>query len=398
LEGFGKSDDGERTDIQPLDDESESGGDSEGGDSDKVGVIYARVSSQKQADNYSIDAQIERMGRKAEELDISLPYEPVVDRGQSAKSFDQDGPKKIFKMAAEDKITHLLVVDEDRVGRDPPEAFYYVWRLRKDYGVKLVTSDGEADVQTLMGLIKTNVKFLSAGISNRQRAKSSLRGKVQSFKEQNWVLPKVPPGYAKDGDGWIEKKEEWEAVIRDIFHLFLEFSDGGVYKKVAETVNQKYSNILSESLDPRKIKRILKNSVYIGKPKITGDMVEAEYDGDVPVPDPDLAYVTRDTFDRVQEKIRRIREKHSSSGDKKVIEINDLVEEFGFGKVMDNIPELVPVCPECGERMVKNGQRKLGVDSDLWSQNWICRDESCRKQKVEPNKENLEKIRKKGVR
>ncbi|KXA93443.1 hypothetical protein AKJ64_00630 [candidate division MSBL1 archaeon SCGC-AAA259E17] len=166
LDGFDQSDDESEAEIRTLEKKSGSSNSPEKESSDRTGVIYARVSSQKQVDNYSIDAQIERMERKAEELGISLPYDPIVDRGQSAKNFKQEGPKRIFEMAAEGKITHLLVVDEDRVGRDPPEAFYYVWRLRKDYGVKLVTPDGEADVKTLMGLIKTNVKFLSAGISN----------------------------------------------------------------------------------------------------------------------------------------------------------------------------------------------------------------------------------------
>ncbi|KXA93442.1 hypothetical protein AKJ64_00625 [candidate division MSBL1 archaeon SCGC-AAA259E17] len=175
--------------------------------------------------------------------------------------------------------------------------------------------------------------------------------------------------------------------------MFLKVDERGIYKKVAEKVNQNHSSMLSEPLDSRKIKRILKNSVYIGKPKITGDMVEAEYDGHVTVSDPDLAYVTQDVFDRVQEKIRKIEEKHSSNGGTKVVEMKSLIKEFGLDTVKNNIPDIAVLCPDCGERMVKNGQKELGKDSNLKSHNWICKNKNCGRQRLAPNKKNLEKIR-----
>lgn len=204
-------------------------------------------------------------------------------------------------------------------------------------------------------------------------------------------MPKVPYGYEKDGDGWIEKKKGWGSVIRDIFDLFLKFDIEGSYKKVAEAVPRKHSEVISESLGSRKIKRILKNPVYIGEPKITGNMVDAEYDNDVTVPDPDLAYVTKDIFDRVQKKIRKIAEKHSTKNNDKVVEMEDLVKEFGLEEVENNIPNIAILCPNCGEKMVKNGQRTLKLDSQLKSHNWICK--NCGRQLLAPNKKNLEKIR-----
>jgi len=97
--------------------------------------------------------------------------------------------------------------------------------------------------------------------------------------------------------------------------------------------------------------------------------------GKVVIKDPSLAYVTEDIFEKVQTVIKAKSAKYSRR--KKPVE--DLVETFGL-EVMDFLPYVRVVCPNCGSVMNSNG----GSD-------YICPKDGRHLNPVK--KTNLQKIR-----
>ncbi|OYT30577.1 MAG: hypothetical protein B6U94_06435 [Thermofilum sp. ex4484_79] len=114
-------------------------------------------------------------------------------------------------------MTHALVITLDRIGRNPVESLYFVYTLR-DLGVKIVTLNGEIDVNDIGDLCKAALECLFAGIEIRNLVKRTQKGKERSFRNKNWNKP-VPVGYAKDGSR-IRKRLEYSPVVRGAHVLF----------------------------------------------------------------------------------------------------------------------------------------------------------------------------------
>jgi len=328
---------------------------------DRVGIIYARVSSKAQAEEgESLPSQIEVMTEIAKKDNIRLPFEPIAD-DVSGKNFRRRGNlERILKLAEENKITHLLSLDIHRIGRNPIENLYYIHRLR-ELGVKIRTKDEELDIHKITDLIITMIKSLAALMEVNALVERTQRGKIQKWKNKNWIKP-VPLGYEKD-DSWIGKDLQKASLIKDIWT----FRGGESYGGFCRMINKKYSPLLDSPLKPSQLKRMLRDPVYVGKPKYAGVTVDA----------PELAFVDQATFDEVQRALEK-KSRRRNYEDKKFVEAKDLVNMFGVHyaeRVLGD--EIAWIC--CGKPMVKNGPKKVG---NVWVHNYLCQE--CKAQKPRP--------------
>lgn len=140
---------------------------------------------------------MDKLKRIASKLGIDLPHEPIIDVISTSKHLSKN-LQRILRLAEEGKITHLLVISLDRIGRNPIEALYFIYNLR-EMGVKIVTLDGEIDVHEIKDLCKAAIECLFAGIETRNLAERTQRGKEMSFRKKNWNKP-VPFGYVRVGE------------------------------------------------------------------------------------------------------------------------------------------------------------------------------------------------------
>ncbi|MFC7137286.1 recombinase family protein [Halobaculum litoreum] len=93
-------------------------GEDQSDESEDTGIIYARVSSQKQArEGDSLETQVDQLKRIAKNEDIPLHCEPIQDRAQTGGSFERDGIQRVFREAQMEGPSYLLVQDVDRIGR-----------------------------------------------------------------------------------------------------------------------------------------------------------------------------------------------------------------------------------------------------------------------------------------
>lgn len=383
--------------IEPeVKDEKSEKGDAE--DNRSIGLIYARVSSEKQQkiknddgdrndnvfDEGSIEGQIEELEQIAENKEIDLPYDPIVDGAKSGTNFDRDGIKEVFEKAKHKKFDFLLVEKVDRIGRSAAETLYFIHILQSECDVKLITSGGMMNMEETEDLMHTTLLSLMAEIQNDLRTTKASKERVRGFlKKKNWKCrsPTTPLGYDETDDGWLEVNPDEKRIIRDLFKKFRECR---TYNETERYIDQKYGTHI---LDGHKVKTILKNPVYIGEPRVPEHWIEDTiYENDLEEPELNLLRDEEDTeidvseeiFHEVQEIIEKKNQKHSSKDD--TMDLIDFIEEFSlFAVVQGSKP--ATLLHHCGEPLIKDGQ--VDLRRGYTTHRYRC--PAC-EEKVEPEK------------
>ena len=338
------------------------------------GLIYARVSGHSQTkegddtddainDEGSIKGQIEEMQEIAARENIELPYDPITDKAQSGTDFDRDGIKEVFEKAQRPEIAYLLIEKVDRIGRNAPETLYFIYILQSECDVTLLTSNGrEQDVGRSMGLLHTTLMSLMAEIQNDLRTTKAKKERIRGFlKKKNWKCrsPKVPLGYNKTEDGWLEVNPSEKQIVREMFQKFAECES---YRETRRYIDETYSD---DILDGHKVKTLLQYSVYVGNPKLPEEwLIETTYENDLHEPelnllkedDASLIDVTPEIFDQVQDIIDRKNRRGSTDDD--AMDLLDFLEEFSlFAVIQGSAP--ATLLHDCGTPLIKDGQATL---------------------------------------
>lgn len=356
------------------------------------GVIYARVSSNEQAEEgYGLETQISDLREIADQEDIALVREPIKDAGESGTDFERDGIKEVFRLATEGEITHLLVDDADRLGRSAPQTVYFVHVLQTKCDVNIVTSAGELDTTQIHGLIEMTMKALSSHMAAQERARKANRSRVRRFiDDKQWLswFQQVPVGYQERDDGWIQPNTDEIPLVEEMFSRFVECES---YAATRRHLRDRYEDVLSKPFTRGQVKRHLQKRVYVGEPTIPVDGIEDD-EAEKSVEDPELALVDGDTYETAQEIIHE--KTRTNSTDESGIDVDFLIEEFGLFPVLESSPVVAILCPDCGSRMVKNGQRNLS--GALKRHNYICTSGDCGTQRRFPYLSEYKEIRQEG--
>lgn len=307
----------------------------------KRGVILARVSTDKQAkEGYSLDHQLETLRKLAEEENIEIVQE-FVEEGERGHDPSRDAIHEILELARRGEIDYLLVVDIDRVWRSKLDGIAY-FILLYNLGVKVKTPKQTYELEDLPSLLLLVIDNHRAEEERKKIGERTLAGRLQKFKEKKWVKGQIDFGYVRDGE-WVKRDERYEAVIRDVFELYLKWR---CYRTVERILKRKYGI----ELPPSKIKKILTNPIYAGRPEYGGVAVE----------DPSLAIVDEETFSRVQKLIGGSKKKKGEHHKKSLELASMLVEVLGYSATAEMIPELRYCCPECKVALMNNGTERVG--------------------------------------
>lgn len=373
VKGDPKGDD----DLSPQSDDEDSEEDGQEDDS-PTGLIYARVSSDKQRkgttrddgdvdeddgvlDEGSIEGQVEELEEIAERRGIQLPYDPIADEAETGTDFDRDGIQEVFEKTKRKDIDYLLVEKVDRVGRTAAETLYFIYILQSECGVTLLTSSGSRDVSETPGLMQTTVMSLTAQIQNELRIAKANKERIRGFlKKKNWTCksPKIPMGYEETDDGWLTVDPEEKPIVRDVFR---KFETCGNYAETGRYIDDEYGK---EHLDGHRVKTILQNRVYIGQPRLPENWLEGTtYGNDLHEPELHLLRaeddaevdVCEETFHRVQNIIQQKEQQHS---DEDTMELLDFIEEFSLFSVIQG-SDPATLLHHCGHPLIRDGQLDL---------------------------------------
>lgn len=337
----------------------------------KRGIIYARVSSQAQEDNFnSLSNQVDRSVENVSNFDMELIDPPAKDGGESGQDFDRPQIQRVKRLAEEGKISYVVVDRLNRIGRDAQKSFEFVSNLRQN-GVLLVTYvHGILDIDKPSHMLVCAHGLMSADEVVQSGSQRRNDGRRRGFKNKNWAskTSKAPFGYRIGPNGWLKKVEDEVEVLKQAFDVFLGVQVDGAYARTVENV----PGLGNHDISPEDLRRIAWRPVYIGEPTygVTSEKVRHRLEEPVIVPDEDLRIVSDEKFRRCLDKRDKVIE-HHSNGKSESADVTDAVEVCGPSIVERATAEVKIHCrkPRCDTAMNHDGLRELNGEQ---VQQYVC--------------------------
>lgn len=289
--------------------------------------IYTRVSTLRQLDGYSLQAQSKALKDYAEYRGLNIVGK-YCDAGISGK--DIEGRPDFKKMMNDiinekDHVSYILVFKLSRFGRNTADILKSIQTL-KDYGVELVSVKESIDSSTHGGKLTLSILSAVAEMEKENINVQFLAGRQQKLLGGEWPYGPVPYGYQVVDKVLKEKPEEVE-IIKKVFSLYIE--EGETMSSVAaKTCN-----------NPNLVRRILNNQFYCGR--ICFNKVSEENQHElIEVKTIYKPLVSEDLFNKVQEKRKEVANRYEKSF------------------YSDHIFSGLIKCPKCGRMMVGNSSRE----------------------------------------
>jgi len=185
----------------------------------KTVVLYARVSTQEQAQHgYSLRQQMERLREWAETEGYEVLGE-VEDAGHSGASLERPGLDRVRDLVARGGVSVVLAQDRDRYAREP--AYLYVLKQElAEHGTALRSlndrGDDSPEGELTEGILDQLAKFERAKIAERTR-----RGKLRKAREGKVIAG----GTANFGFRYNAARDGYEAdeatmpIVRRVFRM-----------------------------------------------------------------------------------------------------------------------------------------------------------------------------------
>src|SRR5512142_2340549 len=179
-------------------------------------AIYARVSTERQGRQQTIDSQLDALRKWADDGGHELPQEHIyIDEGYTGSRLDRPGLDGLRDAAQQGTIDIIAVLSPDRLARKYAYQVLLLEELRKA-GCEVVflhraISDDPHD-QLLLQIQGAVAEYERAVLGERFR-----RGKLQKARAGHWIAGQAPYGYryvpARDSAPAHLEIEEAEAEV-----------------------------------------------------------------------------------------------------------------------------------------------------------------------------------------
>jgi site-specific DNA recombinase len=225
-------------------------------------VGYARISSDSQIDNTSIQEQKERIKAYC----VSQGWKLVqfyVDQGKSGSTTERQGYQNAidYIMNPDHDVTGLVVLKADRVHRSLKNLLFLIQDQLEPVGIAFISVQEKFDTSTPQGMLFLQMvgsfgEFERKTINERTRS-----GRLATAKNNKYAGGSPAYGYQVTS-GKITLNE----VQADVVHMiFKEYSEGSTMYKIASKLNK--AGIPTKQGSTWKvpqIKNILTNDTYTG--------------------------------------------------------------------------------------------------------------------------------------
>ncbi|MDD2666651.1 MAG: recombinase family protein [Methanocellales archaeon] len=244
----------------------------------KNALAYARVSTKEQADKgLSIPAQLKAIKEYANSHDLRV-LEEFVDQGESAKTADRPGFRKMMKRCQKDKTIEAVLVHKiDRFSRNNIDFYAYKAILKKE-GVRLL-SVSENIEENPSGEFIENVLVAMAQFYSSNLAEEVLKGMKEKFEKGEWPV-KAPIGYKhlrdERGRSQVIEDKNSSYLIKQMFKLYStgQYSLGSLSEEMANRgLKTKNGKLFSHE----RIKQILQNKFYMGRMEMWNKGVKGKH-------------------------------------------------------------------------------------------------------------------------
>lgn len=223
-------------------------------------IIYTRVSSEEQIQNYSLDTQEKACLEFCEKQKWKV-IKIFREEGESAKTASRTELTNLLKFCHDNKgqVNVVLVTKFDRFARDMA-VHHSVKALLAKYGISVKSVNENTD-DTPAGKFMENIFAAAAQWDNDVRSERSKNGLKEKVLQGEWAWA-APIGYLNSPGGIIVDPYKAPLVQR----MFELYSQGGETIKGLTVKANKWGlrNKHGQKLYAQNVTRILQNKFYIG--------------------------------------------------------------------------------------------------------------------------------------
>lgn len=228
---------------------------------------YARVSTDNQLENYSIDEQTARLEAYCAAKGWTL-LKTYVDGGYSGGNTNRPALQQLLNAVRESEIDAVVVYKLDRLSRSQKDTLTLIEDEFLAHGTDFVSINENFDTSTPFGRAMIGILSVFAQLEKDQITERFTMGRIARGKAGYYHGGgNAPTGYDYV-DGQLQVNEYEAIQVREVFSLF---TAGKSINAIYRIMNNKYETKWTAT----KVRNVLKNSVNIGKVKYLGQ----EYQG-----------------------------------------------------------------------------------------------------------------------
>lgn len=230
----------------------------------KKAIIYARVSSARQADEgLPIESQIDQAQKKADSLAAEV-MRTFVDAGISGRTDDRPSFQDAILYCKAFSIDYFICWSTSRFARNKVDASLYKRDLEKS-GTRVVYVSVDLDNTTDAGWMMESMLEIFDEHYSRQISTDTRRSMIKNAHDGGFNGGRPPFGYLVIPWGKRKKLaiDPQEAEI--VRHIFKRYLAGYGTQSIASDLNQKKITTRQGSWNKGTITNILKNEVYLGR-------------------------------------------------------------------------------------------------------------------------------------
>lgn len=277
--------------------------------------IYARVSSGKQVQGYSLDEQIALCRERCELNGWKVRYIFRED-GESASTTDRPKFQQMMQKAEEGKVDTIVFWKLDRFCRSLIDVVNVEKQLR-EWGVTICSLTESIDTTTSSGRFVFRTLASAAQWERDMIKERTAMGLTALAKQHKWPNKSTPLGYSKNKDGHLYIKRDEAKLVQGIFHEYIERKSMPQLAFILNNKGLKTKN--GNAWAAPSIKKILDNKIYIGEYNVCG--IKASISK--------YRIIQTKTFDRVQcIKNRKGQNVDSMPLDRKTATVKRMIEEY----------------------------------------------------------------------
>lgn len=232
-----------------------------------VVVGYARVSTENQLENYSIEEQTERLKAYCAAKGWSL-RKLYVDGGYSGGNTNRPALQQMLSAIRAGGVDAVVVYKLDRLSRSQKDTLTLIEDELLAHGTDFVSINENFDTSTPFGRAMIGILSVFAQLEKDQITERFTMGRIGRSKAGYYHGGSHPPTGYDYKDGLLVVNEYEAMQVREIFSRFIS-------GKSVNSISQYLSGRYATKWTPAKVLQILRNTVYIGKVHFR----KVDYDG-----------------------------------------------------------------------------------------------------------------------
>ncbi|MFS0766984.1 recombinase family protein [Peribacillus phoenicis] len=199
-------------------------------------VAYARVSSESQIENTSIEEQIKKIEAYCISQDLEL-VKVFIDEGLSGSNTERSSYTEMIEYIsnAENEVSGVVVLKADRIHRRLKNLLIMIEDVLEPNGIAFISVSEKFDTSTAQGMLFLQMIGSFGEFERKVINERTKGGRVSTAKKNKYAGGQVPYGYMVI-NGQVEINKEHEAIVKEVFELYLE---GKSYNKIATILNSR---------------------------------------------------------------------------------------------------------------------------------------------------------------